>query len=112
MEHLYIHDNFLPPHWQDDIEDDQWLEVLHPFTSVKNLYLSRKLTPSIVPALQELVGELPALQSLFLEELHPSGPVQEAIGKFIAARQLTGHPITVSHWDGNYTSDYVLEVND
>ncbi len=103
MEHLFIRDDFLP-HWQDDIEDTQWLEVLHPFTSVKNLYLSRKLTPSIAPALQELVGESvievsPALQSLFLGEFHPSGPVQEAIGKFVSARQLAGHPIIVSHWD-------------
>ncbi len=106
-EHLYIHiTNYLPPppHWQDDIEDGQWLEVLHPITSVKNLYLSWELTPSIAPALQELVGErvlevLPALQSLFLEELHPSGPVHEAIGKFVAARQLAGHPIIVSNWD-------------
>ena len=108
-EHLFIYSSdylllSLPPHWKDDIEDGQWLEVLHPFTSVKNLYLSRKLTQSIAPALQELVGEraievLPALQSLFLEEVHPSGPVEEAIGKFVAARQLAGHPIIVSHWD-------------
>jgi hypothetical protein len=105
MEHLSIRDNFQPSHWQDDIEDSQWLEVLHPFTSVKNLYLSRELTPSIAPALQELVGErvievLPALQSLFLEEVHWSGAVQEAIGKFVAARQLAGHPVIISHWDG------------
>jgi hypothetical protein len=109
-EHLYIGDDFLPPHWKDDIEDNQWLEVLHPFTSVKNLHVSQKLTPSIAPALQELAGErvievLPALQSLFLEELHPSGPIQKAIGKFIAARQLTDHPVTVSHWDGKHTSE-------
>ncbi len=97
MEHLYIRDNFLPPHWQDDTEDNQWLEILHPFTNVKNLYISRKLAPSITPVLQELVGEravevLPALQNLSLEEFHP-----EAVGKFVAARQLAGHPIIVSH---------------
>ncbi len=101
-EHLYICDSFLPPHWQDHIKDGQWLEVLHPFTSVKNLYLSRKLMPSIALALQELIGErvievLPALQSFFLEELYPLGPVQEAIGKFMAARHVTSHPIIVSH---------------
>jgi hypothetical protein len=61
--------------------------------------------PSIAPALQELVGErvievLPALQSLFLQERDPSGPVQEAIGKFVAAQQLASYPIIVSHWDG------------
>ena len=57
----------------------------------------------IAPALQELVGErvtevLPALESLFLEDLQPSGPVQEAIGQFVAARQLLGHPVAVSRW--------------
>src|SRR5258708_24060534 len=104
-EHLYIRDDFLPPHWRDDIEDGQWLEVLHPFTNVKILYLSWELTPSIAPALQELVGErvtevLPALQSLFLSGSHPSGPVRKAIRKFVTARQLAGHPIIVSRWDG------------
>jgi hypothetical protein len=90
--------------WQDDVENSQWLELLQPFTAVKELYLSRGFAPCIAPVLQELVGErvgevLPALQSLFLEELHPSGPVQEAIEKFVAVRQLSSHPISVSHWD-------------
>jgi hypothetical protein len=95
------------PRWQDDIEDSQWLEVLHPFTALKELHVSREFLPRIAPAFQDLAGErvtevLPALQSLFLEGLnwYPSGPVQEAIEKFVAARQLAGHPIAVSHWDG------------
>jgi hypothetical protein len=49
-----------------------------------------------VPALQEV---LPALQNIFLEGLQPSGPVQEDLGKFVAARQLSGHPIAVSPWE-------------
>jgi hypothetical protein len=85
LEHLYIHDDeHSRPHWQDDIENSQWLELLQPFTAVKNLHLSRGISLRIVPALQELVGEkmtgvLPALQCLFLEEGHPSGPNREAI---------------------------------
>jgi hypothetical protein len=57
----------------------------------------------IAPVLQEpkLVGEkvtdvLPALRTLFLEERSPSGPVQEAIQQFIAARQLARRPMVVS----------------
>jgi hypothetical protein len=106
VERLYIYENeYNRPRWQDDIEDSQWLEVLQPFTALKDLHLSREFLPRIAPAFQELAGErvtevLPALQSLFLEELHPSGPVWEAIEKFVAARQLAGHPIAVSHWDG------------
>ena len=75
---------------QDDIEDSQWLELLRPFTGVKDLYLPKESAPRIAPSLQELVGGratevLPALQSIFLEEFPPSGPVKEAIGKFVAA---------------------------
>jgi len=88
--------------WQDDIEYSQWLELFHPFTGVKNLYLSKKFAPRIAPSLQELVGGrttevLPALQSLFLEELRSSGPVEEAIGKFVAARQLSNHPVAIKN---------------
>jgi hypothetical protein len=103
-EHLYIYESrYLPSKWQDDVESMQWLEILQPFTALKNLYVSKKLVRCIVPPLQELVEErvtdvLPALESVFLEGLQPSGPVQKAIGKFAAARQLVGHPVAVSHW--------------
>jgi len=102
VEHLYICEiKHKPPRWQDDIEDSQWLEVLRPFTAVKYLYLSREFASRIAPALQVFAGEvLPSLQNLFLEDLHPSGPVQGAIGKFVAARQLAGHRIAVSYWAG------------
>jgi hypothetical protein len=90
-------------HWQDDIESGQWLELFRPFTAVKDLYVSSEFTPRIAPALQELIGErvtevLPALQTLFLGEPLPSGPVQEAIGQFVAALHLANHPIVVSVW--------------
>ena len=104
VEHLYIcEQKYALLSWQDDIETSQWLEVLHPLTAVKELYISRKFTPYIVPTLQKLVGGrvsevLPALQTLFLEEALPPGLVQESIGKFVAARQLAGRPIAVSRW--------------
>ena len=104
VKHLYIRefDSHGEP-WQDDIEGSQWLELLHPFTAVKALYLSWNFTPRIAPALQELVGEsvaevLPALQTLFLEEPLLSGPVGDAIDQFVAARQLAGRPVAVSRW--------------
>ena len=106
VEHLYIlEEGQFPPCWQDDIETSQWLELLHPFTAVKDFYISREFTARIAPTLQELIGErvteaLPALQTLFLEEKLPSGPVQEAIEQFVTSRQLAGHSITVSHWEG------------
>ena len=105
VEHLYILDNrYLRPYWPDEIETDQWLRLLHPFSAVKGLHISRELTPRIAPALKVLVGEratevLPALQTLFLEETLQSGPVQETIGQFVAARQLADHPVAVCRWE-------------
>jgi hypothetical protein len=105
LEDLYIYK--FPnsqPDWQDNIEDALWLELLHLFPTVKNLYLSVEFAARIVPALQALVRGrttevLPTLQNMFLEELKESGPVQEGIQQFVAARQVTSHPITVSLWD-------------
>ena len=106
VERLYIQSKSWPLHWQDDIESDQWLELFHPFTAVKDLYISSEFMPRIALALRELVGGraaevLPALQTLFLGALPPSGPVRESIGKFVAARELAGHPIAVSRWKRN-----------
>jgi hypothetical protein len=107
--------------WQDDTEDTQWLDLLRPFASVKDLDLCEASVPFVAPALQELTGErvtevLPALENLFLLGLQPSGPIKEAIGKFTAARQLSGCPVTVHHRDsasdGKLVSDSDSEVED
>jgi hypothetical protein len=101
VQQLYIREEELDD-TEDDIEDGRWLELLHPFIAVKDLYVPSKFTPAIVLALQELVEGrvtevLPALENIFLEWL-PSGPLEEAIGQFVSARQLAGHPIDVSRW--------------
>jgi len=88
----------------DAIEHTLWLQLLLPFTAVKNLYLSEEFAPGIAAALQELVGgriteALPSLQNIFVQGLKPSGPFQENIGQFVAARQLSDHPIAISGWD-------------
>ena len=107
VERLYILEDVLSrPIWQDDIESHQWLELLHPFTTVKDLYISREFVPRIAPALQlaeERTTALPALQSLFLEETLHSELIEEAIQKFVDARQCASHPINVSRWEGKKT---------
>jgi hypothetical protein len=69
--------------------------IFKPFTAGKKLYIIEEFAQCIALALQELVVEretnvLPALDGIFLEEILPSesGPVKEAIGQFVAARQL------------------------
>ena len=89
--------------WKENIEYGLWVDLLHPFTAVKNLYLCREFSRRIGPALQELVEGittevLPTLENIFLEGLVPSGSVEGGIGQFVAARQVAGHPITISRW--------------
>jgi len=86
----------------DDVENAQWLELLLPFMAVTELYLSEELALRCVPALQQLVGEvgtgaLPTLQNLFLEEFRLSDSVQEVIGQFVAARELSGNSVAIHH---------------
>ena len=106
MENLYIYGDLYPQlDWKDDIEDSEWLDLLHPFSAVKNFYVLSQFAPRIAPALQELTGErtrevFPALQNLFLEGLQPSEPVHEGIARFISARQLINQPVVISVWDG------------
>jgi hypothetical protein len=102
LQDLYIYTHS-QQHWKDNVENGLWLELLNPFTSVENLYLSEELASRIGPALQELVvggttEVLPTLQNMFLEGLESSGAVQESIGQFVSARQVVGHPIAVSRW--------------
>ena len=97
-EHLYIYGlRHSLSQWQSDIENRQWVEFFRPFTSLKNLYLSKVVARRIAPALLEIAGD--ALQNIFLEELQSSGPIQEYIGKFVEARQLSGRPISISLWE-------------
>ena len=114
LEDLYIfEDQEFPPCWQDDIENTLWQELLQPFAVVKYLYLCENVMPRIAPALQELVGGratevLPNLEKIFLEEFLPTGPfrrLHEGIEKFVAARRLAGHPLTVSRWDKDWRWD-------
>ena len=116
VEDLYIDDEYSQSVWDDDgIENTLWLELLLPFTAVKNLYLSKEFAPGIALALQELVGGritevLPNLQNILVEGLRvePPGPLQENIGQFVATRQLSGHPIIISVWDGD--SESMMQV--
>ena len=105
LEDLYIFEGrWGPTRRQGDFESTLWLDFLHSFVAVKNLYLSEEFVPRVALALQELVGGrttevLPTLENIFLEGFQPSKPLHEGIEKFFAARRLTNHPVAVSHWD-------------
>jgi len=116
IENLYIKDPHRHVVWENDAIENNlwllWLELLLPFPMVKNLYLSKHFAPGIAAFLQEIVGTevLPSLQNIFVEGLEPSGPFQESIGQFVATRELSGHPITISVENGLETLDMMWVV--
>jgi len=92
--------------WEYVTEDTPWLELLRPFTALKDLYLHNRSVPHLSHTLQELTGEramevLLALQRIFLQDYERPGNAnaQETIRSFIAAQQLSGHPVTVHNWE-------------
>jgi hypothetical protein len=106
MDNLYIYeeDSLISPLWTGSVKSTDWLDLLLPFTAVKNLYLSEIIWQYIVSALQELTEGrttevLPALENVLLEGFQPSEPVQEGIAEFISARQLANRPVAISFWD-------------
>ena len=100
LEQLGLYNSKFPPsQWQDE-DNTRWMELLLFFTTVKDLVLDEPIVLSVASSLQELVGErvakiLPALQNIYLEGFQSLGPVPEGIAKFIAARELSGHPVFV-----------------
>jgi hypothetical protein len=103
LEHLGIYKyGLLLSQWEDEVRNTQWMELLRPFTTVKDLVLDESFVLSVASVLQDLVGErvtemLPALQTIFLEGFRSSDPVPEGIAKFVAARELHGRPVIVRH---------------
>ena len=118
VEDLYIEHRYWQLVWKNDaIENDLWLELLLPFSAVKHLYLAKEFAPGVATALQQLVGDritemLPSLQNIFVQQLETSGPFQENIGQFLAARQLSDHPIAISNWENSSDTDEDINVDE
>jgi hypothetical protein len=110
LQHLEIHET--RERWEEDVERTQWLDLLHLFPYVKHLVLNDRLAGLVAPALQGLTGErvtgmLPALQYISLKGSKPSELTRKAIAQFVAARQLSGHHITVEHGMWNVVTDEI-----
>ena len=106
IEDLYIWHLYSQLIWKSDaIENTLWLELLLSFPAVKNLYLPKEFAPGIAAALQEIVGTevLPSLQKICVEGYEPLTHFQKNTRQFVAARELSGHSITISLWDGRWT---------
>jgi hypothetical protein len=86
----------------------QWLQLFHSFPSVQSLQIPVKLEPSIASALDRPTEESLAATEVF-PSLHSISIVENRLGKtvqleqpiqsFVADRQRSGRPISVSRTD-------------
>jgi hypothetical protein len=105
----------------EDVESDQWLELFEPFVGVECLHVTRYLGSLTASALREAGGMrratevLPALRSVFLEELEAS---DSAISRItgITGRGPYGRRVKVcsrkSEWEHDLGWEQFLEVDD
>jgi hypothetical protein len=112
LERLNILILYAEPPWGYDMYNTPWLGLLQPFTAMKDMYLDNSSVWQLTRTLQELAKEgaadiLPALRHIFVQGYEQPGDanVQGAIGLFIAARQLSGHPVTVHNWERHSGKD-------
>jgi hypothetical protein len=93
---------------QDQIDPTQWLELFRPFRGVKSLEVTDALARNIASALEHATEGMsqdvfPALCDLRLNRSRAS--FSASIAKFIAARQLSGRPVSV-HYSGGRLPDH------
>jgi hypothetical protein len=104
LEQLFIYDGLSHTHWQEDMDTAQWLELLHPFSSVKDVYLSKGLALQVMHVLREPDGigvtqVLPELKSLSVEGFRWQKLSQVHIfSQFVIAREQSGRPVVVRQW--------------
>ena len=72
METLFICDDLHRFRLGDEELDEEWLELLTPYTTVKELFLSNGAVHRIAPALRVAGREIHTLKHIVLEVHHPS----------------------------------------
>jgi hypothetical protein len=99
-----LNDPFLSVHdFEFVMDDSEWLELFHPFTTVRTLRLPGEPLLNVISSVQELTREsitevLPALQSLYIRKYFGDAEYcdeQQSIWLFFAQRQHSDHPITL-----------------
>jgi len=85
-----------PLEYLSGIDNVEWFRLLRQLSTVRTLHASSKLAGYVALALEDITGEmitevLPSLDLICL-----SGKQASSVGKFVAARQLSDRPVTVT----------------
>ena len=89
--------------WRHHMESAQWAELLQSFSAVKSLHIHENMG-FVCMALGDLAGAagvidiLPVLQTIFMgHQTGFSGWNSHDLKRFTAARQSSGHPVTIRY---------------
>ncbi len=80
---------------EDRTDDGEWLHLLHQFSTMKTLRVSRGVAGHVALALEDITGEMVAEVLPSLDLIYLPGQPASSIEEFVAARRLCGRPVTV-----------------
>ncbi len=80
---------------QEGTDDAEWLHLLHQFSTVQTLDVYGRLAGHVALALEDITGEMVAEVLPSLNLICLAGQPASSVEKFIAARELSGRPVTV-----------------
>jgi hypothetical protein len=76
--------------------DVEWRHLLHQFSSAKTLHVSQELAGHVSQALEDIAtAEMVDEVLMSLDLIRIIGQPASSLEKFTAARQLSGHPVTI-----------------
>ena len=78
-----------------DTDDVEWLHLLRQFSAMQTLHLSQELAGHVALALEDITGEMAAEMLPSLDLIFLAGQPASSIEKFVAARHLYDHLVTV-----------------
>jgi len=84
----------------DDINDEQWLRLIHTFGGAKDFRVASELVTDILHALRpaneghKIV--LPALRNLHVQEsIYILGPLRDSVESFVTQRRVSSRPVQI-----------------
>ncbi len=83
-------------------DDVEWLHLLHQFSTVQTMHVSRELAGYIALALEDITAEMVAEVLPFLDLVRVVDQPASSVAKFVAARRLSGRPVTVINTDTEF----------
>jgi len=78
-----------------ETDDVRWLHLLHPFSAVQTLHVSRELAGHVSLALEDITAEMIEEVLPSLDSIRVVGQPASSIEKFTSSRLLSGCPVSV-----------------